>query len=160
MQLTKDKVATLNYTLKDNDSNIMDESNDGNFVYLHGAKNLIPALEDALEGKQSGDKVNVVVEPENAYGQRNEEKIQRVPKKIFPQDQELAVGMPFSSATPDGSPVNVVITAIEEDEVVIDGNHPLAGVQLHFDIELLEVREATAEELEHGHVHGPGGHQH
>lgn len=68
--------------------------------------------------------------------------------------------MPFSSATPDGSPVNVVITAIEEDEVVIDGNHPLAGVQLHFDIELLEVREATAEELEHGHVHGPGGHQH
>lgn len=83
MQLTKDKVATLNYTLKDNDSNIMDESNDGNFVYLHGAKNLIPALEDALEGKQSGDKVNVVVEPENAYGQRNEEKIQRVPKKYF-----------------------------------------------------------------------------
>ncbi|GJM04040.1 MAG: peptidyl-prolyl cis-trans isomerase [marine bacterium B5-7] len=160
MQLTKDKVANINYTLKDKDSNVMDESTDGKFTYLHGAKNLIPALEDALEGKESGDKVNVVVAPENAYGPRDDQKIQRVPRKMFPVDQELAVGMPFSSATPDGTAVNVVITAIEETEVVIDGNHPLAGVELHFDIEVIGVRDATKEELEHGHVHGPGGHQH
>ena len=160
MQLTKEKVANINYTLKDKDSNIMDESTDGTFTYLHGAKNLIPALEDALEGKEAGDKANVVVAPENAYGERDEQKIQRVPRKMFPVDQELEVGMPFSSATPDGTAVNVVITAIEEHEVVIDGNHPLAGVELHFDIEIIGVRDATKEELEHGHVHGPGGHQH
>lgn len=160
MQLTKDKVAVINYTLKDKDSNIMDESNDSSFSYLHGSKNLIPALEQALEGKQAGDKVNVVVEPENAYGQRDENKIQRVPRKMFPPEQELEVGMPFSSATPDGTAINVVITAIEEHEVVIDGNHPLAGMTLHFDIDLVDVRDASDEELEHGHVHGPGGHQH
>lgn len=160
MQLTKDKVAIINYTLKDKDSNIMDESNDSSFSYLHGSKNLIPALEQALEGKQAGDKVNVVVEPENAYGQRDENKIQRVPRKMFPPEQELEVGMPFSSATPDGTAINVVITAIEEHEVVIDGNHPLAGMTLHFDIDLVDVRDASDEELEHGHVHGPGGHQH
>lgn len=138
----------------------MDESTDGTFTYLHGAKNLIPALEDALEGKEAGDKANVVVAPENAYGGRDEQKIQRVPRKMFPVDQELVVGMPFSSATPEGTAVNVVITAIEETEVVIDGNHPLAGVELHFDIEIIGVRDASEEELEHGHVHGPGGHQH
>ncbi len=160
MQLTKDKVAVLNYTLKDKDNNIMDQSDDGTFTYLHGAKNLIPALENALEDKQAGDKVNVVVEPENAYGHRDENKIQRVPKKMFPPEQELEVGMPFQSATPDGTAVNVVITAIEEHEVVIDGNHPLAGMTLHFDVDLLEVRDASEEELAHGHVHGPGGHQH
>lgn len=137
----------------------MDESNDGKFAYLHGStkRNLIPALEDALEGKAAGDKVSIVVEAGNAYGARDENKVQRVPKKIFPQDQELQVGMPFSSATPDGTAVNVVITAIEEDEVVVDGNHPLAGIDLNFDIELLEVRDATDEEIELGHTHGPSG---
>ena len=160
MQLTKDKVVNINYTLKDKESNIMDESNDGTFTYLHGAKNLIPALEKALEGKTSGDKVNVVVPPENAYGLRDEKKIQHVPRKMFPVDQKLEIGMPFSSATPDGTAVNVVITAIEETEVIIDGNHPLAGVELHFNIEIIDIRNATKEELEHGHIHGPGGHNH
>ena len=160
MQLTKDKVVNINYTLKDKESNIMDESNDGTFTYLHGAKNLIPALERALEGKTSGDKVNVVVPPENAYGLRDEKKIQHVPRKMFPVDQKLEIGMPFSSATPDGTAMNVVITGIEETEVIIDGNHPLADVELHFNIEIIDVRDATKEELEHGHVHGPGGHQH
>ncbi len=160
MQLTKDKVAILNYTLKDKDSNIMDQSDDATFSYIHGSKMLIPALENALEGKQAGDKVNLVIEPENAYGERDENRVQRVPRKMFPPEQELEVGMPFSSATPEGKAVNVVITAIEEHEVVIDGNHPLAGMALHFDIELIEVRDASEEELAHGHVHGPGGHQH
>ena len=160
MQLTKDKVVNINYTLKDKESNIMDESNDGTFTYLHGAKNLIPALERALEGKTSGDKVNVVVPPENAYGLRDEKKIQHVPRKMFPVDQKLEIGMPFSSATPDGTAVNVVITGIEETEVIIDGNHPLADVELHFNIEIIDIRDATKEELEHGHVRGPGGHQH
>jgi len=160
VQLTKDKVANINYTLKDKDSKIMDESNDGTFIYLHGAKNLIPALEGALEGKTSGDKVNVVVPPENAYGLRDEKKVQRVPRKMFPVDQKLEIGMPFSSATPDGTAVNVVITAIEETEVVIDGNHPLTGVELHFDIEIISVRDATKEELERGRAHGPSEDKH
>jgi len=160
VQLTKDKVVNINYTLKDKESNIMDESNDGTFTYLHGAKNLIPALERALEGKTSGDKVNVVVPPENAYGLRDEKKIQHVPRKMFPVDQKLEIGMPFSSATPDGTAMNVVITGIEETEVIIDGNHPLADVELHFNIEIIDVRDATKEELERGHVHGPDGHQH
>ena len=160
MQLTKNKVAILNYTLKDKENNILDQHNDGSFTYIHGAKSLMPALENALEGAQAGDKIDIVIEPEDAYGVHNPEKIQRVPKKIFPPEQELEIGMHFRSAMPNGTAVNVLITEIETDEVVVDGNHPLAGKQLNFDIEVLEVRDATEEELEHGHVHGPGGHQH
>lgn len=160
MQLTKNKVAILNYTLKDKDGNILGQHNDGSFTYLHGAKNLIPALENALEGNQAGDKVDAIIEPEDAYGVHDPKKIQRVPKKTFPPEQELKIGMHFKSAMPDGTAMNVLITEIETDEIVVDGNHPLASKQLHFDIDILEIRDATEEELEHGHVHGPGGHHH
>lgn len=160
MQLTKDKVATLNYTLKDKENNTIDESNDGSFSYLHGARNLIPGLENALEGKQTGDKINVVIEPEDAYGERSLEKIERVPKDMFPPNEEIKEGMQFQGQSATGEPILITITAVEADEVVIDGNHPMAGMQLHFEVELLEVRDASEEELEHGHVHGPGGHEH
>ena len=160
MQLTKDKVATLNYTLKDKDNNIIDESSDGSFRYLHGANNIIPGLENALEGKEAGDQLNVVVEPEDAYGERSLEQIQRVPKDMFPPDVDIKEGMQFHAQAPSGTPVIVTVTAIDGDEVVIDGNHPMAGMQLHFEVELVEVRDATEEEMEHGHVHGPGGHEH
>ena len=160
MQLTKDKVATINYTLKDKEGEVIDETNDGSFAYLHGARNIIPGLENALEGKEAGHKASVVIEPEDAYGERSLEQIQRVPIDMFPDDAEIKEGMQFEAASPDGAPVIVTVTAIDGGEVVVDGNHPLAGIQLHFDIELVEVRDASEEELEHGHVHGPGGHEH
>lgn len=160
MQLEKNKVAVLNYTLKDKEGEIIDESNDGSFAYLHGANNIIPGLENALEGKEAGYQTNVVIEPKDAYGERNLEQIQRVPLSMFPDDVEIAEGMQFESQTEQGEPVIVTVTAIDAGEVVVDGNHPLAGTQLHFDVELIDVRDATEQELEHGHVHGPQGHDH
>ncbi len=160
MQLVKDKVAVLNYTLKDKEGEIIDQSNDGSFTYLHGARNIIPGLENALVNKQAGDKTSVVIEPKDAYGERSLEKIQRVPLSMFPPDVEIAEGMQFESESSDGERVIVTVTAIDAGEVVVDENHPMAGVQLHFDVELIEVREATEEELKHGHVHGPHGHEH
>lgn len=158
MQLTKHKVATINYTLTDKDENVLDESLDGSFSYLHGANNIIPGLERALDGKQSGDKVDVTVEPEDAYGERSLEKIQRVPRDVFPADVELKEGMQFQANSPDGPPIIVSITSVETDEVVVDGNHPMAGKQLRFQVELVDVRDASDEEIQHQHVHGPGGH--
>lgn len=160
MQLTKNKVATLNYILSDKDNNIIDESKDGSFTYLHGANNIIPGLEDALDGKKAGDELKVIVEPEDAYGERSLEKIQRVPKDMFPPDAEIKEGMQFNAQSPDGEHIIVTITAIDADEVIVDGNHPMAGMQLHFEVELIDVRDATEEEITHGHVHGPHGHEH
>jgi FKBP-type peptidyl-prolyl cis-trans isomerase SlyD len=160
MQLTKDKVAVINYTLKNKEGEIIDQSNDGTFTYLHGARNIIPGLENALEDKVAGDKTSVVIEPKDAYGERDLEKIQKVPLDMFPDDVEIKEGMQFEAQSPDGAPVLVTVTAIDAGEVVVDENHPMAGIQLHFEVELVEVREATEQELEHGHVHGPHGHDH
>ncbi len=160
MQLVKDKVAVVNYTLKNKDGEVIDESNDGSFAYLHGARNIIPGLENALEGKKAGDKTSVVIEPQDAYGERDLAQIQRVPLSMFPPDVEIAEGMQFESDSEEGHPVIVTVTAIDNGEVIVDGNHPMAGVQLHFDVEVVEVRDANEEELEHGHVHGPDGHHH
>ncbi len=160
MQLTKDKVGTVNYTLKDKDGEIIDESQDGSFNYLHGARNIIPGLENELEGKESGYKNSIVIEPNDAYGERDLEQIQRVPLSMFPNDVEIKEGMQFEAQSEEGTPVVVTVTAIDAGEVIIDGNHPLAGIQLYFDIEVIQVRDANEEELEHGHVHGLGGHEH
>ena len=160
MQLTKDKVGTVNYTLKDKDGEVIDETQDGSFAYLHGARNIIPGLENELEGKETGYKNSIVIEPKDAYGERSLEKIQRVPLSMFPDDAEIAEGMQFEAQSDEGVPMIVTVTAIDAGEVVVDGNHPLAGIQLYFDIEVIDVRDASQEELEHGHVHGPGGHHH
>lgn len=159
MQLTKDKVGTVNYTLKDKDGEIIDETQDGSFAYLHGASNIIPGLENELEGKEIGYKNSIVVEPKDAYGERSLEQIQRVPLSMFPDDVEISEGMQFEAQSDDGAPVIVTVTAIDAGEVIVDGNHPLAGIQLYFDIEVLGVRDASKEELEHGHAHGLGGHE-
>lgn len=156
MQLTKHKVATINYTLKDNEDNVLDESSDNTFSYLHGASNIIPGLEKALEGSEAGDAVSVDVEPEEAYGERNLEMIQRVPRDMFPEEVEVKEGMQFHAQSSSGTPVIVTVDSIDGDEIVVDGNHPMAGKQLHFDVEVVEVRDATEQELEHGHVHGEG----
>ena len=160
MQLTKDKVGTINYTLKDKDGEVIDETQDGSFAYLHGARNIIPGLENELEGKEVGYKNSVVIEPKDAYGERNLEQIQRVPLSMFPDDVEIQEGMQFEAQSDDGMPIVVTVTAIDAGEVIVDGNHPLAGIQLYFDIEVIDVRDASEEELEHGHVHGSGGHEH
>ena len=160
MQIEPQKVVTLNYTLKDNDGNVIDQSNDGSFAYLHGAQNIIPGLENALTGKTKGDALEVEVEPAQGYGERDPAKAQQVGRDMFPEDTEIEVGMQFHAQGPNGETMVVTIAEVEGDNVVVDGNHPLAGVALNFAVEIMDVRDATSEELDHGHVHGPGGHDH
>ncbi len=160
MEISKDKVATLNYVLKNDQGEVMDQSEDGRFAYLHGANNIIPGLEKALEGKKVGDKISVTVAPAEGYGERDLEQIQQVPRNMFPPDIDIQPGMQFQAQSPDGQMMVVMVTAVNNDTVSVDGNHPLAGENLHFDVEIVDVRDASSEELEHGHVHGPGGHEH
>jgi len=160
MKIAEKHVVTLHYTLKDNDDNIIDKSDDGSFCYLHGASNIIPGLENALAGKSSGDEVSVSVAPEEGYGPRDDERIQEVPRDAFPPEVTIEPGMQFNAQGPEGQTVIVTIAKVEGDNVTVDGNHPLAGVTLNFDVTITDIRDASAEELEHGHVHGPGGHHH
>jgi len=160
MQITTNHVVTLNYTLKDNDDNILDKSDDSSFCYLHGASNIIPGLENALAGKVSGDAFSVTIQPEEAYGIHDEAKAQEVPRSMFPPEQEIQAGMQFNAQGPDGQAVVVTVKQVEDDTITVDGNHPLAGVTLNFEVIVMDIRDATAEELEHGHVHGPQGHPH
>lgn len=160
MQIENNKVVTINYTLTDNGGNVIDQSQDSSFAYLHGAQNIIPGLENALTGKQAEDKLQVTIDPKDAYGERDENQIQAVPREMFPQDVDIAVGMSFHAEAPNGAPVTVTVTEVADDTITVDGNHPLAGQTLNFDVEVVNVREAEAEEMEHGHVHGAGGHHH
>ena len=160
MQISENKVVTIDYTLKDDAGNVIDSSQGGpGLAYLHGASNIIPGLENALTGKNQGDSVNVSVQPEEAYGQRDDSMIQTVPSDMF-EGTEVQVGAQYQAMTPEGHPLTITVMEIKDDGVVIDGNHPLAGQTLHFDVTVTEVRDATQEELDHGHVHGPGGHEH
>lgn len=160
MQIENNKVVTINYTLTNNEGNVIDQSQDSSFAYLHGAQNIIPGLENALTGKQAEDKLQVTIDPKDAYGERDENQIQAVPREMFPQDVDIAVGMSFHAEAPNGAPVTVTVTEVADDTITVDGNHPLAGQTLNFDVEVVNVREAEAEEMEHGHVHGAGGHHH
>ncbi len=160
MNVESQKVVTLNYTLTDNDGNVIDQSKDSSFAYLHGANNIIAGLEKALHGKKAGDELNVCVLPHEGYGERDEAKTQRVPREMFPADTEIAPGMQFHAQGPNGETIMVTVTKVEDDAVTVDGNHPLAGIPLNFVVEIVEVRDATPEEVEHGHVHGSGGHHH
>jgi FKBP-type peptidyl-prolyl cis-trans isomerase SlyD len=160
MQITKNAVASIEYQLSDDAGEVIDSSAGGApLAYLHGNGNLIPGLETELEGKASGDSFKVRIAPENAYGVRHEALIQDVPRSQFPEGADIQPGMQFQAGTEAGMQV-VTVVGVEGDQVKLDGNHPLAGVHLNFEVTVVEVREATAEELEHGHVHGPGGHQH
>lgn len=160
MQIAPNSVVTLHYTLKDNDGNVIDQSDDGSFLYLHGAMNIIPGLENALTGKSAGDEFSVKIPPEEGYGNRDPGRIQEVPKEMFQDAGEVAVGVQFHAQSPDGQTIVVTVTEIKEDVVVIDANHALAGVELNFAVKVIEVREASEEEVSHGHVHGPHGHHH
>ncbi len=160
MKISDKSVVNINYTLTDNDGKVIDKSEDGSFAYLHGAQNIIPGLEKALEGKEVGDKVSVKVPPEEAYGQRDPARIEEVPREMFPDDSEIKPGMVFHAQGPNGEVITVTVVEVGDKTVKIDSNHALAGVELNFDVEVVGVREAEAAELEHGHVHGPEGHDH
>ena len=154
------KVVSLNFTVKDAQEQIIDSSEGGApLVYLHGKKNIIPALEVALEGKAIGDEFDVTIEPAEGYGEYNEEILQVMPREAFKGVEIIEPGMVFTAQTPKG-PVQLAVTKIEGEEVTVDPNHPLAGKTLNFTGSVIEVRDATEEELAHGHVHGEGGHQH
>lgn len=160
MQITQDSVVSIHYTLTDDAGKTLDSSADGEpLVYLQGHGNLIPGLENALDGKQAGDKLSVKIAPKDGYGEYDKEQIQRVPLRQFKGVGNVRVGMQFQMNTPAGPRV-VTVTNLTGDMVTVDGNHPLAGQNLNFEVEVTEVRAATEEELAHGHVHGPGGHHH
>ncbi len=161
MIIQKNTVVTMHYTLTDDKGGLIQTSADAEpFAYLHGSGNIIKGLESALEGKKAGEKVQVHIEPADAYGERDDSRIQSVPKSMFPEPDEVEVGRQFHATDPEGHSVVVTIVNVSDDDVTVDGNHPLAGVRLHFDVEVLSVRDASMEELAHGHVHGEGGHHH
>ena len=147
-------VVSANYKLTDDDGNLLDSSEGSEpLVYLHGADNIIPGLEKALVGKVKGDSLKVRVEPAEGYGEVDPDLIQTVEKAIFQGVESVEVGMTFEAEAPDGSVQPIVVKKVDGDQVTIDVNHPLAGVVLHFDVEIIGVREATEEEVAHGHAH-------
>jgi FKBP-type peptidyl-prolyl cis-trans isomerase SlyD len=159
MQIAAQKAVTIGYTLKDDAGKVLDSSDGGEpLTYLHGAGDIVPGLEKALDGKQVGDAISVTLSPEEAYGQRDERQVRNVPLRKLPKGK-VEVGMQYEVTTEAG-PMLALVTAVRGDYATIDANHPLAGMRLHFDVKVVEVRDATAEELEHGHVHGAGDHHH
>jgi FKBP-type peptidyl-prolyl cis-trans isomerase SlyD len=160
MQIAAHKVVTIDYTLRDDAGNIIDQSDGGEFAYLHGAHNIIPGLEKALTGRSPGDELTVSIAPEEGYGVRDESRVDVVPRSAFPRDTVIEVGMQFQAQGPQGQAFLITVSEVEGDDITVDGNHPLAGVGLSFEVTVVDVRDATAEELRHGHVHGPGGHAH
>ena len=160
MQIALNTVVSMHYTLTGEDGEVLDSSEgQGPLVFLSGTNNIIEGLDKALQGKQVGDKVSVTVAPEEAYGEVYQEMIQEVPRENFQGVDEIEVGMQFMAQTPGGQQP-VVVIAVADDNVTLDGNHPLAGKTLNFDVEIADVRAASQEELDHGHVHGEGGHHH
>ncbi|MCF2856282.1 peptidylprolyl isomerase [Pseudoalteromonas sp. SMS1] len=156
MKIAQNTVVKMHYSVLDGDQNSIDNTFDEEpLEFIIGTGFLIKGLEDALIDKQAGDKISVTVEPENGYGIRNDNLTQAVPKSMF-EGIDVEVGMQFRATTDEGEQA-VIVIGVEDDEVIVDGNHPLAGITLHFDVEIVEVREATQDELAHGHVHSEGG---
>jgi len=159
MQISKDTVVTITYELKDREGKTLEQS-DKAVSYLHGGYDgIFPAVEEALHGKTAGESCEVTLDPDNAFGEYDENLMRVEPRHLFPENVE--VGMQFEGA-PEGSEEVMIytITDIAEDKVIVDGNHPLAGQTLLFNCKIEEVRPAVDEEIEHGHVHGAHGHHH
>lgn len=157
MEIADNCVASFHYTLTGDDGQVIDTSNGRDpLSYLHGAGNIVAGLEKALAGKQAGDKLKVDVAPEEGYGVRHDGLIQQVPREAFQGIDNVQPGMQFQAQTGNG-PLLVTVTEVGDATITVDGNHPLAGKALHFDVEVTDVRAATAEEQQHGHVHGAGG---
>jgi FKBP-type peptidyl-prolyl cis-trans isomerase SlyD len=159
VQIQPKSVVSIEYTLKNDQGEVLDKSEGrGPLVYMHGMGNLVPGLEKALEGKAAGDSVEVSLTPEDGYGHRDEKLVRKLPLRKL-HDKSPKAGNRYRAQMDDGQRV-VLVTAISGDYATVDANHPLAGMTLHFAVKVAEVREATAEELQHGHVHGAGGHHH
>ena len=159
-KIEANKVVTLAYILRDDSGEIIDQSKDGSpLLYLHGAMNIVPGLEEQLEGVSQGETIKATVPPEKGYGPRIGE-AQDVPRHLFPEDAQLAAGMQVLAHDDQGRQIPFFITGISEETVTVDPNHPLAGETLHFEVTVEGLRDATDEEIEHGHPHGPGGHHH
>ena len=157
MQIGAKKAVTIHYTLRDDAGEVLDSSEGrAPLTYLHGEGNIVPGLEKALDGKQAGDEVKVTVPPEDGYGARSDDNVRNVPRRRLPEGK-IEPGMRMRMQTDVGQ-VIAMVTAVKGDYVTLDTNHPLAGTTLHFEVKVVEDRDATDEELEHGHVHGPGGH--
>jgi len=157
MQIAERCVASFHYTLTDDAGTVIDSSEGREpLAYLHGAGNIVPGLEKAMTGRSAGDQFKVTVAPEEGYGLRNEQLIQSVPREAFQGVDNIEPGMRFQAQTQNG-PINVEVKEVAEATVTIDGNYPLAGQALHFDVTIADVREASDEEMSHGHVHGVGG---
>lgn len=159
MQIAKNTVVTLKYTVHDPDGNVVDDGQHP-LVYLHGGYDgIFSPIEEALHGKSTGENLKMKLQPDDAFGEYDENMVMMEDRSLFPDNIE--VGMSFERVTEDGEDeVLYRITDIADGKVVVDGNHPLAGVALLFDITITEVRPATQEEIAHGHVHGAGGHHH
>ncbi len=154
MEVEKNKVVTIHYTLTNDEGQVLDSSVGKNpLKYLHGNKNLIEGLEKELLGKKTGDKLHVVIEPAEAYGERRDDLVQEVPREAFQGVEDIQPGMQFNAQAPDGSTYVVTVTNVGEEKITIDANHDLAGVRLTFDVEVMDIRNATDEEISHGHVH-------
>lgn len=160
MQIANDKVVYFHYTLTDQTGEVLDSSTgDEPLAYIHGQGNIIPGLERALLGQTVGASLKVVVEPKDGYGEHDSNLVQSAPRSAFRGVDDIQPGMEFQTQGGDG-PMRVKVLEVSDDEILLDGNHPMAGMTLHFDVEITEVRDATPEEMDHGHVHGPGGHHH
>ena len=158
MTIEKNKVVSIDYRLVDDEGDLIDSSEDGEpLVYLHGGGNIIAGLERHLEGKNPGESLSCVIAPVDGYGERDDSLVFTVGKDEF-EGSDLSVGMQFEAHGEDGAQI-VTVIGIENDEVKVDANHPLAGENLHFSIKIVDVREASAEELTHGHVHGAHSHE-
>ena len=161
MKVGKDKVVLMHYTLKNDAGDVIDSSDGGDpLPFLQGHGNIIPGLESALEGSKVGDKLDVSIKPEEAYGERMKDAIQEIPSSALKGVDEVKVGMQLQSQDQDGNAFLVSVTKIEDDKITVDANHPLAGETLHFSVSIESVRKAEAEELSHGHVHSDGHHHH
>lgn len=159
MQIADNSVVSFEYTLKDDAGTVLDTS-DGRepLTYLHGQGNIIPGLEKALTGKATGDSLELTVGPEEGYGRRDEKMIRNIPVRKL-SDKNPVAGRRYRAQLEEGVAI-VVVTSVKGDYAVVDANHPLADKTLHFSIKVTEVRAATEEEIQHGHVHGAGGHHH
>lgn len=161
MPFEVNKVVTFNYVLKDETGEILDSTaQDGPYSFLTGGNQVLPELETALGEMIIGSKKNIKLSAADAYGEYDENAVQKVKREFFPEEAELEIGLTYYAHTPEGRHLQFVITGIENDDVTVNFNHPLAGKDLEFDIELIDVRDATPEEIIHGHVHAPGGHHH
>ncbi len=160
MQISTHKVVHIHYTLTNDDGDVLDTSRGHDpLAYLQGMGNIIPGLENALAGRSAGDRFTVSVPPEQGYGPFHEDRVQSVPRMAFEGVDEILPGMQFQAQSNEGT-VLVTVIDVNDDLVLLNGNHPMAGMNLNFDVEVTGVREATHEELDHGHVHGAGGHHH